>query len=128
MRRRRRPGPDPKPREERRSILVGVKVSPREIGAFRAAARGLPVATWMRGRALEALEVRSARERADAFLTQAKAFRDRADEALREMDREFGERIAAVDRLLVRVGRERGAASGARRMSMRKRSGKVPVE
>jgi hypothetical protein len=82
----------------------------------------------MRGRALEALEVRSARERADAFLTQAKAFRDRADEALREMDREFGERIAAVDRLLVRVGRERGAASGARRMSMRKRSGKVPVE
>jgi hypothetical protein len=124
VRRRRRPGPDPKPREERRSILVGVKVSPREFGAFRSAARGLPVATWMRSRALEALEVRSARERADAFLTQATAFRDRADEVLREMDREFGERIAAVDRLLARVGPEPGG--GARRKG--NRSGRVPVE
>jgi hypothetical protein len=114
-RRGRRPGPDPKPREERRSILVGVKVSPREYGAFRTAAGSLAVATWMRGRALEALEVRSARERADIFLTQAKAFRDRADEVLGEMDREFSARVAAVDQLLARVsGRSRAPATERR--------------
>jgi hypothetical protein len=114
-RRGRRPGPNPKPREERRSILVGVKVSPREYGAFRIAAGSLAVATWMRGRALEALEVRSAREKADVFLTQAKAFRDRADEVLGEMDREFGARIAAVDQLLARVpDRSRAPAAESR--------------
>ncbi|MBZ5639405.1 MAG: hypothetical protein LAO51_11720 [Acidobacteriia bacterium] len=124
----RRPGPDPKPHEERRSILVGVKVSPRELTRFRSAARSLPVATWMRSRALEALEIGGAEERADAFLTQAKAFRDRADEALREMDREFDERIAAVDRLLERAERAaqaspRGKGRGSTR---RKRGGTVP--
>ncbi len=122
----RRPGPGPKPREERRSILVGVKVSPKELGAFRSAARSLPVATWMRSRALEALAVRSAEERADAFLTQAKAFRDRADEVLREMDREFGERIAAVDRLLSRAGHET-RATREKASRKRRRSGRVPV-
>jgi len=108
-RRSRRSGPAPKPRDERRSILVGVKVSPREIGAFRSAARGLPVATWMRGRALEALEVPGTKEKAETLLTQAKVFRDRADEVLGEMHRAFRERIAAVDRLLAR------AREGARR-------------
>lgn len=100
------------PREERRSILVGVKVSPRELGAFRSAARSLPVATWIRSRALEALEARGAAERAEAFLTQAKAFRDRADEALAEMDRKLSDRIAVVDRLLARAGEVSRAARG----------------
>ncbi len=92
-----------------------MKVSPREYGAFRTAAGSLAVATWMRGRALEALEVRSAREKADVFLTQAKAFRDRADEVLGEMDREFGARITAVDQLLARVsGGSRAPATDRR--------------
>ena len=105
VRRRRKRGPEPMPREDRRSLLVGVKVSPAELGAFRTAARSLPVATWMRSRALEALEVKSAKEKAETLLTQAKAFRDRAGEVLGEMDRKLGTRIAAVDRLLARASR-----------------------
>ena len=124
VRRRRKRGPEPMPQEDRRSLLVGVKVSPAELGAFRSAARNLPVATWMRSRALEALEVESAREKAETFLTQAKAFRDRATEALDEMDRKLGTRIAAVDRLLARASRLKGPRGRPRRpaASARKRA------
>jgi hypothetical protein len=113
------------PREDRRSLLVGVKVSPAELGAFRSAARNLPVATWMRSRALEALEVKSAKEKAETLLTQAKAFRDRAGEVLGEMDRKLGTRMAAVDRLLARASRLKGPRSKPRRpaASPRKRGG-----
>ncbi len=121
VRRRRRRGPDPKPREERRSILVGVKVSPAELGAFRSAARSLPVATWMRSRALEALEIEGHRERAASLLTQARAFRDRADEVLGEMDRKLGARLAAVDRLLARAARAAARRPARRRPGAPKR-------
>ncbi len=128
--RRRRRGPEPKPREERRSILVGVKVSPAELGAIRSAARSLPVATWMRSRALEALEVESQRERAESLLRQAKSFRDRAVEVLGEMDRKLGARIAAVDRLIARATRaealrakRRGPHDSKRRRGSQRRHG-----
>ncbi len=101
-------------------------MSPAELGRFRSAARSLPVATWMRSRALEALEVKSAKDRAETLLTQAKAFRDRADEVLGEMDRKLGARIAAVDRLLARASRLASAqGKRARRAAPRRKSGRV---
>ena len=98
---------------------MGVKVSPRELGAFRSAARSLPVATWIRSRALEALEARGPREQAESFLGQARALRDRADEVLGELDRQFRRRIAAVDRLLAKVRPLRGASGPRVRRSLR---------
>jgi hypothetical protein len=79
----------------------------------------------MRSRALEALEVKSAKEKAETLLTQAKAFRDRAGEVLGEMDRKLGTRIAAVDRLLARASRLKAQRSKPRRpaTSPRKRGG-----
>ncbi len=117
-RRGRRPGPAPKAPEDRRGLLVGVKVSARELSAFQAAAGAVPVATWMRSRALEALEARTSRERLDAYVAQARALSDRAAATLAEIDRRIGERITVVERLL----RTAGAAEAGRR------SGKAPVD
>jgi hypothetical protein len=102
-RRRRRPGPVPKPAEERRNLLVGVKVSAREYAAFETAAAPLPVATWMRGRALEALETGSSRERIEAYLAQARALSDRAATTLAEVDGRIAARMARVDGLVKRA-------------------------
>lgn len=116
-RREARPGPRPKAQEDRRLLLVGVKVSAREMSAFQAAAGAIPVATWMRSRALEALEAHASRSALDAYVAQARALSDRAAAMLAEADRRIGERITVVERLV----RTAGAAKAG------KRSGKAPV-
>ncbi len=120
-RRGRRPGPEPKAPEDRRRLLVGVKVSARELSAFQAAAGPVPVATWMRGRALEALEARAAREALDGYVAQARALSDRAAATLAEVDRRIGERIAVVERLVRKT-------EGSRPAKPTRGSGTAPVD
>ena len=114
-RRRKRPGPEPKPPEERRDLLVGVKVSAREYAAFETAAAPLPVATWMRGRALEALESGSSRQRLESYLAQARALSDRAATTLAELDRRIEARMERVDGLVRRAAAAHAAWGAGRR-------------
>lgn len=90
---------------------MGIKLSPKEFGALRDAAGRLPVATWMRGRALDAVEVRGTRASVHAHLAQAKALSDRAHETLSAIGRTFEARIAEVDRVLSRLKGARAVAA-----------------
>lgn len=97
---RRKTGPKPRPAAERRTEIIGVRLTEAERDQLTQVAGSLPLGTWFRLRGLEAARTGSVLDQAMQYLKEATTIRDQAEEIARQRE-------------AVAVERERRAAEDA---------------